>query len=219
MQIEKVDLRGYGALRARTFEFGPRVNVISGHNEAGKSTLMRAIEVLLYGHFQDSGRWDGATILFQFEPWAGGQYGGSISLLLATGQRYRIERRFDSERTKVFREPGAEEVTEEYHPGAHGWVDFVDHHLGLSPALFRASACIRQSDLMLGKGGVAALRERLEQVLRTAGGLDERAGRDAESCLRDLQRLRDEAARIEQALTGVRLDAPDDAEGMLEGMA
>ena len=174
MQIEKIDLRGYGSLRGRTFDFGPRINVISGYNEAGKSTLMRAIEVLLYGHFRDSERWDGATTLFQFEPWAGGQYGGTISLLLASGEHYRIERRFDSERTKIFHDPGGEDVTEEYHPGPHGWVDFVDRHLGLSPAVFRASACIRQNDLVLGKEGVAALRARLEQ-LSDSGGLEQSA--------------------------------------------
>ncbi len=65
--------------------------------------------------------------------------------------------------------------------------------------------------------GRADLSEQLEQMLRIAANADDRAARDPGGGQRDLERLRQEAARVEQALTGVRLNTPDDDEGMLEG--
>ena len=186
MRIDKIDLRGYGLLRSRIFELGPRINVFVGRNEAGKSTLLRAIDVLLYGHFKDTAAWDGAATLFQFEPWSGGQYGGTIYLALASGESYRIERRFDTERTTIYHDPGGEDVTSEYSPGPHGWVSFVDRHLGLSPAVFRSSACIREGDVALGARGVAALRGRLEQ-LSDSGGAEQSVQDALDSIDRQLQ--------------------------------
>ena len=62
----------------------------------------------------------------------------------------------------------------------------------------------------------ADLQERLELVHAVCVGWTSGPG-DPGGCEGDLHRLREEVSRIEQELTGVRLDAPADDEGMLEG--
>jgi uncharacterized protein YhaN len=51
MKISRLDLSAYGSLRAVTLELSiePRLHVIYGPNEAGKSTALRAISGLFYG--------------------------------------------------------------------------------------------------------------------------------------------------------------------------
>jgi DNA repair exonuclease SbcCD ATPase subunit len=179
--IEQVDLRGFGGLRDRVFTFSSSVNVVVGPNEAGKSTLFRAIQALLYGHFQDSGVWAGDAVNSRFRPWSGAEYAGTVHVRLASGARYRIERHFDDERTAVFRDPGETDVTATYDPGPHGWVEFTDRHLGLTPSVFRAGACIQQDDLALVGDDAEMLHARLK-LLADSGGTEQNA-QDALSTL------------------------------------
>jgi hypothetical protein len=55
MKLLEITLKGFGRLRDAQFTFHPKVNIIFGPNEAGKSTLQQAFIALLYG-FYDSSR-------------------------------------------------------------------------------------------------------------------------------------------------------------------
>ena len=49
MIIEKITIKSFGLLTDTTLEFSPTLNVIEGHNEAGKSTIASFIRYMLYG--------------------------------------------------------------------------------------------------------------------------------------------------------------------------
>ena len=49
MIIKSLDLIGFGKFHHRQTELGPRVNVIYGGNEAGKSTMHRFIHGMFFG--------------------------------------------------------------------------------------------------------------------------------------------------------------------------
>jgi len=55
MKLLEITLKGFGRLREAPFNFHPKINIIFGPNEAGKSTLQQAIIALLYG-FYDGNR-------------------------------------------------------------------------------------------------------------------------------------------------------------------
>jgi DNA repair exonuclease SbcCD ATPase subunit len=167
--VERVDLSGFGNLCGRSFCFSSALNVIVGLNEAGKTTLLEAIQALLYGQFSDSRAWVGETAVGRFRPWSGAEYGGAIYLRLANGDRFRIERNFDRERTTVFQGLRADDVTATYGPADHGWVEFADRHLGLTPAVFRACAYIYQNELASDADDVKLLHARLRTLADTGG--------------------------------------------------
>jgi uncharacterized protein YhaN len=48
MRIERIDFARVGAWSRRSLSFGPGLNIVTGANEAGKSTALRAIEALLF---------------------------------------------------------------------------------------------------------------------------------------------------------------------------
>ncbi|HEY8883727.1 MAG TPA: ATP-binding protein, partial [Chloroflexota bacterium] len=174
MRIERVEVAGFGCLVDREFEFAPGLNVICGPNEAGKSTLLQAILALLYGFPGGRGHLAGLSPRDLCLPWQGDRFSGNLVASLDDGQRFRLERDFKQERTKVYRQPGAEDVTNQFNPGRRGLVDFADQYLGLSTLVFQASALIRQEGLELEKGDVDALHSKLE-TLADSGGVEQSA--------------------------------------------
>ncbi|HUX85923.1 MAG TPA: AAA family ATPase [Chloroflexota bacterium] len=179
MILERIELSGFGRLRDFFMDFNCGLNVISGPNEAGKSTLLSAMLALLYGHREEAADPNDETSdpICRFQPWHAGQFGGALLVRLASGDVYRIERRFGTEETKIYREPGASDVTDRYSPGQHGWVSFADEHLGLSAAEFRAVACVNQDSLSLERDDVRALQRCLETFADSAG--TERSAQEA----------------------------------------
>ncbi|HEX5415260.1 MAG TPA: AAA family ATPase, partial [Chloroflexota bacterium] len=164
MRIARLDVNGFGRLCARQLTFSPSINVIAGPNESGKSTLAEAMQALLFGLTDDAKAPAPNKLLQHFRPWAGGLFGGSLWVELENGERYRVVRDFATSATKVYREPGTTDVTRQYTPGKHGWINFADQHLGMSRAVFRISGWIDPAQLTYDPKQSKTLKERLEHL-------------------------------------------------------
>jgi len=92
MYIKGLQVDGYGALRDVRLEIGPdgvaepRVFVVYGPNEAGKSTLLRFVRSMLYGF---PTRKEPAE---RGEPVNGGRHGGRLLLVDRAGREWLVER-------------------------------------------------------------------------------------------------------------------------------
>ena len=49
MIIKEVNIGKFGKLENQKYQFAPRINVIYGANESGKSTLMQFLKAMLFG--------------------------------------------------------------------------------------------------------------------------------------------------------------------------
>lgn len=74
MQIDKLVIFGFGKHENVTIELGASVNVLYGHNEAGKTTIQQFILHTLFGFPPRN------SMLLRYEPKSGGKYGGRIYL-------------------------------------------------------------------------------------------------------------------------------------------
>ena len=87
MQIRAIHVRGFGHFYNFTIEKLPTgLTLITGPNEAGKTTLLSFIRAIFFG-FPDR-----RSGLKRYEPVEGGEHGGSITLTAADGTVYRVER-------------------------------------------------------------------------------------------------------------------------------
>lgn len=86
MKIERLVIYGFGKHEDVTVALGPSMNVLYGHNEAGKTTIQQFILHVLFGFPPRNGP------LLRYEPKAGGKYGGQIHLVDETYGRCVIER-------------------------------------------------------------------------------------------------------------------------------
>lgn len=92
MKFEKLHLAGFGIFQDAALEgLAPGLNIIEGHNEAGKSTTLEFIRALLFG-FQTGHHAQ------RFEPLRGGTHGGWALARDCQGRLLRIERRAGSSR-------------------------------------------------------------------------------------------------------------------------
>lgn len=94
MRILNLHISGFGKLQNQDFSFSPGLNVVYGHNEAGKSTLHTFIRGMLFGIEKQRGRASKNDLYSKYEPWnASGTYEGWMRVE-SQGEIFRIERCF-----------------------------------------------------------------------------------------------------------------------------
>ena len=75
MWVERIEIGGFGRIRDLTVELHEGLNVVSGLNEAGKSTLHQAIATGLFGCYSSTDHRreaDAVRRRDRFAPWDGG---------------------------------------------------------------------------------------------------------------------------------------------------
>jgi DNA repair exonuclease SbcCD ATPase subunit len=96
MWIERLEIQGFRALTG-SFVFSPRLNLVVGDNEAGKSTLYDALIRSMYGFTgSERRRSRGRSVRDDCRPWDGRPFGLVAIVRDAGGRDYRIEWDFDS---------------------------------------------------------------------------------------------------------------------------
>jgi len=91
MIINRLDIISFGKFKNKTIEFNNGLNIISGANESGKSTVAAFIYAMLYGFGDNRGK--GISFRERYKPWSGGETEGSLTLTLKSGKAYTIYRK------------------------------------------------------------------------------------------------------------------------------
>lgn len=175
MRIQRIELDGFGRLEGFSEELAAGLHVFFGLNEAGKSTLQRAILALLYGFYEtDRVRPSERAVQERDEPWSGTPYRGRLEYELADGRRFRIDRDFSTPDipTRVHDlSAGGRDVTDEYDRGRHGNLQLAIKHLGMPKAVFEACAFVSQGELF-------EIQKKAKDIGQTIISLADNAERD-----------------------------------------
>jgi len=173
MKLAKAHIDGFGTIRNADFEFDPRMSVVFGPNEAGKSTLHEFLIGMLYGlkrPDQPHRRvFEGA--FDRYRPWHGKRYGGRLEYELADGKRFEVYRRFAkrAEEIRIHALPGGTDRTADFPRLRNGEVEFARTHLGLGKRLFTSAACIRHATVsaLAPEEALTAVRDRIAALIDT----------------------------------------------------
>ncbi len=192
MILERIEVTGFGCLREISEELHPRVTVIAGRNESGKSTLFRAVRAALYGlDAGGQGRAVDRSDWARYEPWTRGAYGLALTYTLDDGRRIRVARRFDTREQSVqVLELGGSELTDELRSGRA--VTPGRFHLGIDEAVFCATAWLGDDGLRIdapegARQRAGQLQEAIERLADTRRGV---------TAAQALARLRDAMDRV-----------------------
>lgn len=151
MWIESINIRGFGCLVDRRFEFPrDRAALIIADNETGKSTLAAAILAGLCG-FPSRATREGRQRLAAFRPWNGDAYAVDMDIT-ADGRGLRIERDFARDSFVVRDRDTGNDVSRLYDR------DLAAHFLGLPIDDFRriAFVCGKDTPSLGPTGGIQA---------------------------------------------------------------
>lgn len=171
-----MEVMGFGRLDGVEIAFHPRVTVIFGNNECGKSTLQRAVRAALYGlDAGGQGRSVDRSEWTRWKPWSSSKYGVGLTYTLDDGRRLRIARRLDTREQQVqVQELGGRDLTDEFRIGRV--VAPGRFHLGIDEPVFSATAWLGEDGLRLASGDAAPqraveLQEAIERIADTGGGI------------------------------------------------
>lgn len=185
MRISSLTVRELRRYRSQEIELAPGLTIVRGPNEAGKSTLQRAIELVLTrkvtsaaGDLDGLVRWDAdpdartsIDMAFTYEDEDGGIHEG------------RLEKAFRGQRGQVRLELDGDVITD---PAR---ADEALAELSGVPteAFFRSTASVRHHELAGLQRDEAALRDRLQASISGADRGTSRARKKLDRALHDLQ--------------------------------
>jgi len=176
VRLEHLEVAGFGRLDDANIVFHPRVTVIVGDNESGKSTLQRAVRAALYGiDAGGQGRAVERSDWMRWKPWMLARYGIALTYALDDGRRVRVSRRLDTrEQSTQVQEIGGGDVTDLLRCGRV--VVPGRFHLGVEEPVFCATAWLGDDGLRLGAPEAPPqraeqLQEAMERLADTGRGV------------------------------------------------
>lgn len=97
MRLIDLHIDGFGKFHDLDLRFAEGMNILYGHNEAGKSTLHAFLQAMLYGLERRPGVGSAAKLHKKYRPWdAPERFGGTLRLA-HDGRIYRIVRDFNAD--------------------------------------------------------------------------------------------------------------------------
>ena len=183
MRILSAHIDGYGKFVNKDFDFSDGVNVIYGHNEAGKSTLHNFIEAVLLGSDKKS-RGTAKSVYDSMRPWNSKvPYKGYVRIL-NNGQVFRVCRDFSQEDDGL---SVYDETASQFVENPSGFLSVL--MLGLTSNALRNTVFIGQLSAKTGASLAKELRSFVDNV-----GSTQNPELSAEAALMNLEAQRSELA-------------------------
>jgi DNA repair exonuclease SbcCD ATPase subunit len=147
VKLVQLRVRGFRRLKDLVLDLDHDRVLVVGPNEAGKSTLMEALLAGLYG-LAPAKRGSGhASALKSIAPWSGDQASIVLQLRLDDGRLLEADWDFSGEQTRVTDLTRAEDVTVDFAPGTHGWLDLGQRLLGIPGGVFKQVTSVGEGQL------------------------------------------------------------------------
>ena len=190
MRIERVTARAFGPFDGESLELAPGLSVVSGPNEAGKSSWHAAIRAGIGGVRR--GRGAGTTVERLFEerhrPWDGdGRWEVEVRLALDDGRTIEISQdlagKVACRATDVVLGRDVSDEIMDGTPDASRW-------LGLDREAFAATICVGQAQIatIANRDTAAALQEHMQRAAATRG--TDATAAEARERLEEFRRVR-----------------------------
>ncbi len=169
MIFKKLILTSFGKFNNKVISLEEGVNVIFGHNEAGKTTIHKFIEGMLYGFFKPYSKRKLYTEDYdKFLPWEQNDFYGALKYK-SKNNTYRIERNFMKgyDEVKVFDDETGEDLSHMFEYDSSLRVcSPTSLHLRLNSVVFNNTISIRQ----LGSRTEDSLSKEVKDSLINLGG-------------------------------------------------
>ena len=164
MRIKNLQINGFGNLENKKIDLEPGLNIISGKNESGKSTITDFIKSIFYGVNRNK---DGNKFseYEKFRPWKDIDFSGKVTYEY-NGSEYTVYRDFNRNNSKVYGKDGID-ITKEFNKDRARGVEIGLAHLKLDEATFKSSFLIKQANVAVEPGEQKAVIQKLTNMIQT----------------------------------------------------
>lgn len=164
MNINKIQVNGFGNIVNKTYEFSDGINLVYGNNEDGKSTLAYFIKSMLYGINKNKAGGNFSE-LERFSPWQGTDFSGKMDYSIKD-KKYSTFRDFNRNNSKVFDSAG-NDITSQFNKDKSRGVELGFSHLGIDEETFLNSAFVSQGEVEVGATERKTIIQKLANVIQS----------------------------------------------------
>lgn len=165
MIITELYIKNFGKISEKHLYFRDGIQIISGENEYGKTTIHAFIRAMLFGLERGRGRAAAKDDFTRYEPWENpGCYAG-VMRFICGGRNFRLERNFGrfAKHVSLVCEDDGEELSVE-----HGDLSMLMG--GLTEGLFDSTVSVRQLQARPGQELAEALENYAANYYETGAG-------------------------------------------------
>lgn len=165
MKIKKLKINSFGNLEDKEIEFSDNINIISGKNESGKSTLLKFIVSMFYGISKNK---NGKAIpdFDRYKPWGKDEYSGKLTYTLDNNTEYEIYREF-KKKTPIIYDKDKNDITKQYGIDKSKESLFFFEQTGITEENFLASCVSEQESVKLSNTMKNDIIQKLSNIVST----------------------------------------------------
>ena len=163
MKIDYLKVNGFGKLENKEIEFGKKINVIYGENEAGKTTLLKCILSMLYGVSSNKNGKD-ISEKEQYKPWKNAEFSGKMKYELDNGEKIEVFRDFSKRNPKITNE-FSEDITNTFNIDKHMGNNFFYEQTKIDKDMLLITGLVEQKESILGDKEQNLLTQKIANIL------------------------------------------------------
>ena len=163
MKIDYLKVNGFGKLENKEIEFGKKINVIYGENEAGKTTLLKCILSMLYGVSSNKNGKD-ISEKEQYKPWKNAEFSGKMKYELDIGEKIEVFRDFSKRNPKITNE-FSEDITNTFNIDKHMGNNFFYEQTKIDKDMLLITGLVEQKESILGDKEQNLLTQKIANIL------------------------------------------------------
>ena len=149
MKINKIKINSFGKLKEKELSLSEGINVISGKNESGKSTLLKFIVNSFYGISKNK-KGKEYSDFERYTPWVGEEFSGKLEYELDSKEKYEIYRDFKKKNPKIFNNK-MEDISKEFNIDKTNGNEFFYEQTKVDEQLFTSTVVVGQQEVKLEK--------------------------------------------------------------------
>ena len=165
MKINKLKINGFGKLYKKELELGDNININFGKNEAGKSTILKFIDRMLYGISKNKNGKD-LSDFDRFNPWSKNEFSGKLEYTLDNGKAYEVYRDFKKKSTIIYNQ-NKEDISKEFKVDKSKNIDFFVEQTGIDESTFLSTAISEQEGIRLKPNDQNGIVQKISNLINT----------------------------------------------------
>ena len=163
MKIDYLKVNGFGKIENKEIEFGKKINVIYGGNEAGKTTLLKCILSMLYGVSSNKNGKD-ISEKEQYKPWKNAEFSGKMKYELDNGEKIEVFRDFSKRNPKITNE-FSEDITNTFNIDKHMGNNFFYEQTKIDKDMLLITGLVEQKESVLEDKEQNLLTQKIANIL------------------------------------------------------
>ena len=165
MEINKLKINAYGKIKDKEIELDKNINIISGKNESGKSTILNFITNMLYGISKNKNGKDYSDFE-KYKPWEGEEFSGKIEYTLDNHKRFEVFRDFKKKNPQIFDEK-KEDISKTFNIDKSKGNEFFYEQTKMDEKLFLSTIVVNQEQVKLEKSEQNILIQKIANLVGT----------------------------------------------------